>query len=179
MANRYGTAMFNAAKSAKTLDQVYADLGALRTLLQSDANFKLLVEAPGIQQRQRVASLEDICGKLKTDKLTVNFLNLLVENKRLNELKKIVDAFEVSYREEKGQVLCVVASAAELSEADKTKVEKALKQRAKDKQIILSFDTNPALMGGLLVKMGDAVFDFSVSSKIDRLESQLRAPVDI
>jgi ATP synthase F1 delta subunit len=171
--------MFNAAKSAKTLDQVYADLGALRTLLLTDANFRLLVESPGIQQKERVASLGDICGKLKTDKLTVNFLNLLVENKRLNELKKIVDSFEVSYRQEKGQLLCVVASAVELSEADKTRVEKALKQRAKDKSIILNFETNPALLGGLLVKMGDAVFDFSVSTKVDRLGTQLRAPVDI
>jgi ATP synthase F1 delta subunit len=179
MSNRYAVAMFNAAKSAKTLDQVYADLGTLRTLLVTDKNFRLLVESPGIQQKERVASLADICGKLKADKLTLNFLNLLVENKRLSELKKMVDAFEVAYRQEKGQVLCVVASAAELSEADKGKVENALKQRAKDKHLILQFETNPVLLGGLLVKMGDAVFDFSVNTKIDRLETQLRAPVDI
>jgi ATP synthase F1 delta subunit len=176
---RYAIAAFNAAKEAKTLDQVYSDLGTLRTLLTTDDKFKFLVESPGIQQRERQAAFADICAKLKADKITGNFLNLLIENKRLNELKKIVDAFEAAYRVEKGQVVCVVASAAELSETDKKRVEKALKQRAKDKSIILQFETNAALLGGLLVKMGDAVFDYSISTKIDRLETQLKSPVDI
>ena len=178
IAGRYGFAVFNAAKESKKLDGVYADLSQLRDLLATDSNFRLFIESPGIKREQRANAINDLCAKIGADKITQNFLSLLIENKRVSELRKVVDAFEGAYRNEKGQVVCVVTSAAILSESDQGRVKQALETRNKDKgELILSFNVNPNIMGGLLVKMGEAVFDFSVSSKVDRLQAQLLAPL--
>jgi len=178
LAGRYASALFSAAKEKKRIDQVYNDLAAFRDLLTTDASFKLFTESPGIQKDQRASALDDICKKLGADELTSNLLKLLIDNKRFPELKKVVEAFEVIYREEKGQIVCNVQSAAPLSPADQTRVKSALQSRAKKgAELIVSFEVTPSVLGGLLVKMGDAVFDFSVSSKVDRLQAQLLMPL--
>ena len=178
LAGRYASALFNAAKEKKKLDQVYSDLSTFRELLSADSSFKLFTESPGIQRAQRGAALDDICKKIGADELTSNLLKLLIDNKRFTELAKVVDAFEVVYREEKGQVVCHVQSAAPLSAADQARVKTALQARAKKGELIVGFEVTPNLLGGLLVKMGDAVFDFTVSSKVDRLQTQLLMPLN-
>ena len=178
LAGRYASALFNAAKEKKKLDQVYGDLSTFRELLTTDASFKLFTESPGIQKAQRAGALDDICKKVGADELTGNLLKLLIDNKRFPELRRVVDAYESIYREEKGQIVCNVQSAAPLNSSDQGRVTTALQSRAKKgAELIVNFEVTPNLLGGLLVKMGDAVFDFTVSSKVDRLQSQLLAPL--
>ena len=84
----------------------------------------------------------------------------LLENRRLNDLDKMVTAFEGFYRAELNQVVCQVTSAKELDSSAKSKVEGALKARAgSGAKLIVSYDTNPGIMGGLQVKMGEQVLD--------------------
>jgi len=173
---RYATALFAAAKS--NLDKVYGDLTQLRTFMNESNEFKLFVETPGVQPEQKNSVLDAITAKYGYSPVTGNFLKVLVENRRINRLGKMIDSFEEFYRAEKGQVLCKVMSAAELDAGQKTKVQGALQARAgKDAKLILEYEVNPALLGGLTVKLGDQVFDMSVQSKLDRLQAQLLAPV--
>ena len=71
-----------------------------------------------------------------------------------------------------------MTSVAELPAGERSKVEAALQKKAgSGSKLIVTYETNPALMGGLLVSMGDAVFDLSVSTKLDKLQGKLMAPV--
>lgn len=65
-------------------------------------------------------------SKYKYDPITVNYLKTLLENRRLPQLKKMIDNFENFYRAEKGQMMCQVTSVAELSAAQKTKVRRTM-----------------------------------------------------
>lgn len=56
-------------------------------------------------------------------------------------------------------------------------VEKALAARAKGAQLMVSYRTSPGILGGLVVKMGESVLDFSVLSRLDRLTTKLMAPM--
>merc|ERR1711907_741311 len=108
------------------------------------------VETPGIQPEQKVAALEAICAKAGTDAAVVNFLKVLVENKRMYKLPKMIDIFEAFYRAEKGLVLCKVTSAGALSSSAQADVKKAMESRAeKGSTLIMEWDVNSSLMGGL------------------------------
>merc|ERR1719330_541969 len=173
---RYATALFMASDGK--LDKVYGDMAGLREMMESSPDFKLLIETPGIDPESKVVALESVCSKAGSDGAVVNFLKVLVENKRINMLARVIDLFEVFYRAEKGMVLCQVTSAGALSDAQKGQVKSAMQARAEaGSTIIMEYSTNPAILGGLVVKMGDAVFDNSVSTRLERLQNQLLQPL--
>ena len=124
-----------------------------------------------------MAAFEAICKKASIDAAVVNFLKVLVENKRAHLLLRMIDIFENFYRAEKGLLLCKVTSAAPLSSAQQDQVKAAMQKRAEGSKLIMEYNTNPALLGGLVVKMGEAVLDNSVSTRLERLQTQLLAPV--
>eukprot|EP00930_Biecheleria_cincta_P101608 TRINITY_DN93251_c0_g1_i1.p1 TRINITY_DN93251_c0_g1~~TRINITY_DN93251_c0_g1_i1.p1 ORF type:complete len:251 (-),score=60.65 TRINITY_DN93251_c0_g1_i1:67-750(-) len=173
---RYATALFMA--SSGRLETVYNDLVVIRTMMQESKEFKLAIETPGVDPESKLVAFEAICKKAGTDAAVINFMKVLVENKRAHLLSKMIDLFENFYRAEKGLVLCKVTSAAPLSSAQQGQVKDAVQKRAeKGATLIMEYNTNPALLGGLVVKMGEAVLDFSVTTRLERLQTQLLAPV--
>merc|ERR1711971_1296199 len=175
---RYATALFMATPETN-LDKVYQDLTSLKTMMAESNEFKLMVETPGIQPESKVAAIETICTKAGTEGAVVNFLKVLVENKRMHLLAKMIDLFEGFYRAEKGLVSCTVTSATTLTAAQQSDVKAAMEKRAAEgATLIMEYNVNAALLGGLVVKMGEAVFDYSVTSRLDRLQTTLLSPVE-
>merc|ERR1712137_172430 len=116
-----------------------------------------MVETPGIQPDAKVSAITAICSKVGADAATVNFLKVLVENKRMHLLAKMIDLFEGFYRAEKGLVSCTVTSATPLSSSQQGDVQAAMEKRApKGATLIMEYNVNSALLGGLVVKMGEA-----------------------
>lgn len=173
---RYATALFMATNDR--LDKVYGDVTTLRSMIAESSDFKLMVESPGIDPRTKVAAMTAVCDASGIDSSVVNFIKVLVENKRLQLLPKMIDMYEVFYRAEKGLVPCTITSAKELTKKEKAKVEAAMQKRAgAGSTLIMDFNTNPLLLGGLVAKMGEAVIDNSVATRLERLQTQLLAPL--
>merc|ERR1712107_849563 len=127
-----------------------------------------MVETPGIQPESKVGAIEVICKQASTDAAVVNFLKVLVDNKRMHLLAKMIDLFEGFYRAEKGLVSCIVTSATPLTPAQQSEVKAAMEKRAAEgATLIMEYNVNAAVLGGLVVKMGKAVFDYSVTSRLD------------
>ncbi|CAE7401773.1 ATPsynO [Symbiodinium sp. CCMP2592] len=142
---RYATALFMA--SMDKLDKVYGDLQGLREMMESSQEFKLAIETPGIEPESKVAAFEAVCKKASIDGAVLNFLKVLVENKRAHLLSRMIDIFENFYRAEKNLVLCKVTSAASLSDGQKKQVEAAMQKRAEGSG--LSDISNRSLSGSL------------------------------
>lgn len=173
---RYATALYMA--TSDRLDKVYMDLANLRNMIEESPDLKLMVETPGIDPDSKINAITAVCAQAGTDDAVVNFAKVLIENKRLKLLPRMIDLYEVFYRAEKGLVPCTVTSASPLSDGQKREVEGAMQQRAgPGSTLIMDFTTNPLLLGGLQVKMGEAVYDNSVATRLERLQTQLLAPV--
>lgn len=115
LSGRYATALFrvirSSSKDLKTLDHVWKDLETLKCCLNEECSrLKIIIETPGVDAARKAEVLQSLLPLGFSD-LTVRFLLLLLENKRLNLLPKIIDAFENFYREAKGEVRCHVTSA--------------------------------------------------------------------
>merc|ERR1719189_3352532 len=142
---RYATALFMA--SSNRLDKVYQDLADIREMMQESNEFRLMVETPGIDPDSKTVALEAICSQTGADQAVVNFLKVLIENKRMHKLEKMIELFEGFYRAEKGLVLCEVTSAEPLSSTQEARVKAALEQRAEQgATLLMEYKTNPALL---------------------------------
>jgi len=173
---RYATALFMA--TSDRLGQVYDDLAAIRTMMEESSDFKLMVETPGIDPESKLNALGDISSQANLDPAVMNFLKVLIENRRMHLLVRMIDMYETFYRAEMGLVVCKVTSSEPLSDSQKMTVKTSMERRADPgSTLIMEHTTNPALLGGLVVKMGEAVFDYSVSSRLERLQTQLLAPL--
>merc|ERR1719375_309738 len=141
-------------------------------------DMKLMVETPGIDPESKIAAIEAICQRAGTDAAVANFLKVLIENKRLILLPRMIDLYEVFYRAEKGLVPCTVTSAKDLTKKERTAVEASMQKRAgAGSTLIMDYNTNPLILGGLVVKMGEAVYDNSTATRLERLQTQLLAPL--
>merc|ERR1719221_1512463 len=151
----------------------------LREMMAESPEFDLMVKTPGIDPDAKNAAIEAICSKTGSDPAVINFLKVLTENKRMILLPRMIDLFETFYRAEKGLVPCVVTSAEPLTTAQQGQVKAAMEARAeKGSTLIMEYNTNPALLGGLVVKFGEMVLDQSVSTRLECLTTRLLAPVE-
>lgn len=176
---RYGHALFSCAQAAKAVDQVYADVQSLKQLFETSSDFLAFAITPGITADVKVSVVQEMADKFKLNKITKNFLCTVAENKRMKDLQKIISVFEGMYRAARGEVQCSVTSATELTSGQKKEVIAALQKKAGPKATILAdFHISPSIAGGLLVRMGDEVLDYTVATRLESLRNSLMAPIN-
>merc|ERR1719456_94039 len=116
-------------------------------MIAESPDMELMVKTPGIDPESKIAAIEGICASAGTDSAVVNFLKVLVENKRLKLLPRMIDLYEIFYRAERGLVPCVVTSASPLSASQQSQVQEAMQQRAgAGATLIMDFTTNPLIL---------------------------------
>merc|ERR1740121_811372 len=105
--------------------------------MKESPQFKLLIDTPGIGSSEKIKTLDAICQKMKADPAIINFVKVLIENKRLSKLTRMINLYESFYRAEMGLVLCQVASAEPLSSKQQTAVKAAMEKRAEKGSTLL------------------------------------------
>lgn len=176
---RYGHALLAVAQEAKALDQVHADVQGLQEALRTSSDFSSFSKTPGVPAEMKVSVVQQIADRFKLHKVTKNFLCTVAENKRMADLPKMLSTFEELYRATRGEVRCFVTSAQELTSGQKKDVIAALQKRAGPKATILAdFNVSPSISGGLLVRMGDEVLDYTIATRVDSLKTSLMAPLN-
>ncbi len=118
------------------------------------------------RKRAIIAKLVNVHAKVR------NFLYVVIDHRRVHEIPSIVEAFEVLLDEHLGFVRADVSSARELSEAQKTALEVQLTRMA-GKKAKLKFQTDPALVAGVVARVGSTVYDGSVRGQLERLRATL------
>eukprot|EP00921_Rhytidocystis_pertsovi_P008521 GHVQ01013951.1.p1 GENE.GHVQ01013951.1~~GHVQ01013951.1.p1 ORF type:complete len:216 (-),score=26.83 GHVQ01013951.1:98-745(-) len=111
LVGRYGLAVFRASLKKSSLDKVFSDLDMLKSLAVESSEFKLFLESPGINIATKLSVISAIGDRYKLHDITVSFLKVLLENRRLPQLTKTIEAFEENYRKHKGEIKCQVTSA--------------------------------------------------------------------
>jgi F-type H+-transporting ATPase subunit delta len=101
-----------------------------------------------------------------------NFLYVVIDHRRVHEIPAMVESFEVLLDEHLGFVRADVASAKPLNDAQKAALEVQLTRMA-GKQAKLNFQTDPALVAGVVARIGSKVYDGSVRGQLERLRSTL------
>ena len=115
-----------------------------------------------------------IANKAGAHQLTANFIGAVAQNGRLFALSHIIDAFvaEVAFRN--GEISAEVISAVALDDAREALVKKTVSDIAGSEKISLEMKVDPALIGGLVVRIGSRLIDTSIKTKLSRLEAAMK-----
>lgn len=171
---RYATALYSAASKENKLDQVEKELLRMGQLLK-DPKVSLAVLNPYVKRSIKAKSLSDITTKEKFSPLTANLMNLLAENGRLGNTQGVISAFSTIMSVHRGEVPCTVTTASPLDEAVLSELKTVLKSFLSEGQILkLEVKTDPSIMGGMMVRIGEKYVDMSTRSKILKLSKAMR-----
>ncbi|WP_245297118.1 MULTISPECIES: F0F1 ATP synthase subunit delta [Rhodomicrobium] len=173
MAGRYATALFELARDEGKLDETAAALTALDELLDESPDLARLVRSPIFSATEQAAALAALTEKAGIPPLTSNFLQLLVKNRRLFALRDIVAGFRTLLADHRGEIRAEVTSAVPLSDQQTDDLKATLKAKT-GKDVSLTKSVDPALLGGLIVKIGSRMVDSSIQTKLSNMKIAMK-----
>lgn len=168
LSGRYATALFDLARDAGTIDTVAASLATLRAALDGSADFAALMSSPVIGRTAAGAAIGATADKLGIDPTTKNFLGVLAKNRRLGTLGAIIRDFNKLAARHRGETSAEVTSAHPLSD-DQVKTLKSTLAARLGGDVAVDLRVDPAILGGLVVRVGSRMIDGSLATKIDSL----------
>ena len=173
LSGRYALALFELANEQKKLEAVGRDLAAVaQALAESDA-FKALTTSPLVGRDEAVKAVEATARAMQLDTITGNFLGVLAKNRRLGQLPGVIRAFNTLSARHRGELTAEIVSAHTL---DDDQVE-ALKQKLRTRMgrdINVDLRVDPAILGGLVVKIESQMIDGSIRTKLNNLAQAMK-----
>jgi F-type H+-transporting ATPase subunit delta len=171
VARRYAGALFGAASRHSKTDAVQRDLESLAGLWQTVPLLRQALENPLIPAGRKMKVIDDLF-RADLDPLTRSFLHLLVEKRREGILPMVERDYRTLADEARGLVRAHATVAADLDPRQRDELLTGLRQRT-GKQIELQVHVEPAILGGVVVRLGDTVIDGSVRGALERLREQM------
>lgn len=169
VARRYAVGIFQLAQEEKAIDTWRAELAKLDELLQDD----VLVAAfqnPAVGVRRRMELAQLLKPELRPE--TENLLRLLVEHHRTRVIHRIREGFERLADEASGIVHAIITTAIALEEDDRAHYEAGLSRKL-GRKVNVRFVTDPAIVGGAAIQIGDHLVDGTVRTQLARLRQEL------
>lgn len=173
LADRYASALFELAQSTSSLDVVAAELQQVTALIDESRDLSRLLSSPVISRKSQWRAVDAILAAAGIGDLTRRFIGVVAENRRLFALPTIITAFLQRLAEERGESRVEVVAAKALTPAQMSAITLAL-QKAVSKNIALTTRIDPALLGGLVVKVGSRMVDSSIRTKLKRLSLAIK-----
>ncbi len=173
MAGRYATALFDLAKEQNQLDAVDAQLDQFLAMLNDSADLRNMVKSPVFSADDQFKAISAILDKAGIGGIVGNFLKLIAKNRRLFAAADMTRAFKGLLARERGEVSAQVASAQPLSDEQMQALRDSLKASV-GKDVKITTTVDPALLGGLTVKMGSRMIDSSLRTKLNKLKVAMK-----
>lgn len=175
LARRYANALISVAIDKKApLDKIASELQEFSDLLQKQERLAEVLETPTIPAAKRVEVLKAVLAGQSVTELAMNTLRLLTEKDRIGTLRDVSAQYRRLLMEHEKVESGEVVSAHPLSTEQQGKLAEQLGQ-ALGKTMQLSYRTDPELVGGLVVRIGNRVYDASVSSELRRFKEKTLA----
>lgn len=165
-------ALIESAKEENKLDEVTSNVEAFYGIISSNDELKNILSNSifDIEERKEVAT--DICEKALFSKLTSGFMSLIVD---MDKFKPFVNSKELvlgKLKEAAGKISAELISAQQLSESEVDKVKNAL-SKATGKDVEISLKVDSSIIGGLIAKVEDKVYDSSIKTQLERMRGVL------
>ena len=173
MAGRYATALFELALEQRAVDAVRADLERFDALIAESEDLNRLVRSPVFGADEQTRALAGVLDKAGIGGIAANFLKLVTRNRRLFAVRQIVKAYKALVARHKGEVTAQVTVAEKLSDAHLAALKDTLKHVTKQ-DVQLDVQVEPAIIGGLVVKLGSRMVDSSLRTKLNAIKHAMK-----
>lgn len=173
MAGRYATALFDLALDADAIAAVNGDLDRFDALVAESADLTRLVRSPVFSAEEQLQALSAVLERTGIRGLAANFLKLVAANRRLFAVRDMVKAFRELVARHKGEASAEVTVAEPLKDQHVEALRAALKA-VTGKDVDLDVKIDPAILGGLVVKLGSRMVDGSLRTKLNAIKHAMK-----
>jgi F-type H+-transporting ATPase subunit delta len=173
VAGRYATALFDLAAEANAIDAVKADLERFDALIAESADLTRLVRSPVFSADEQEKALGAVLQRIGIGGLAANFLKLVTANRRLFGIRGMIKAFHELVAQHKGEATAQVTVAETLKDEHVEALRAALKA-VSGKDVDLDIKIDPAIIGGLVVKLGSRMVDTSLRTKLNAIKHAMK-----
>ncbi|MGN1146955.1 MAG: ATP synthase F1 subunit delta [Lachnospiraceae bacterium] len=168
----YGEALFELALEEGRTESLLQEVKEVKQVLLANPELAKLMQHPGIPEGEKEKILENIWDKRISREIT-GLMLLLLKKEHYGELIQVLDYFIAKVQEKEKIGIAYVKTAVPLSEEQKKKVEKRLLETTSYRSFEMHFAVEEALIGGMVIRIGDRVLDSSIRTKLANLSRQL------
>jgi len=173
MAGRYATALFELAVEAGSIDQIKNDLDSFDQLAAANPDLMRLIRSPVFGADEQAKALAAVLQRAGITGLSAQFLKVVAANRRLFAVRQMIRDFRALVANYKGEVTADVTVAERLNDARFTEIKSTLAAvTGKDVQVNVHVD--PAIIGGLIVKIGSRMVDSSLRTKLSAIKHAMK-----
>ena len=168
----YGEALFEVAMEEQKADLFLNEAQEILTILEQNPELDKLMKHPKISRQEKEQVLDNIFQTSLSREMT-GFLKLLVNKERYGELPNIFEYLINRIKEEKKIGVAFVTTAVELTAEKKEAIKKRLLETTSYKTMEMHYEVEEAIIGGMIIRIGDRVVDSSVRTKLEEMKKQL------
>jgi F-type H+-transporting ATPase subunit delta len=173
MAGRYATALFELALEQDAVDTTKVNLDRFDALVAEVADLARLLRSPVLSADEQTRALSGVLDRVGIDGLAANFLKLVGTNRRLFAALDMIQGYRALVAKHKGEVAAEVTLADHPSEAQLAAIKDALAAVTK-KNVQVKLKIDPAIIGGLVVKLGSRMVDSSLRTKLNAIKLAMK-----
>ena len=171
LGTRYAKSILELAKERNELDKVVKDFQFIDRICTQNPDFTNMLKSPLINPDKKETIIKAILGKGNPTELTTKFVEIIIRKRREMYLYDIADRFLFLYDKEMNITRGVLTSAVPLTDDQKAKIVKAAETAMKT-TFILTEEIDPELIGGYVLKVGDKIYDGSLSAGLRKLKNE-------
>ena len=172
IAKRYARAFFEIAAEEALYEKYYDELNKFSGIIKESADLKEFLANPVFDQADKKAVVATLLQKIQLSPITMNFLNLLVDKGRIDILPDIEHCYRVYMDDTLKRVRVSVHTAFPLSAELKGMLQKKLEELT-GKQVDMSIAEDASLLGGIVVRVGDTLYDGSIRAQLNNINNLL------
>ncbi len=168
----YGDALFELAVEENKIDVLLEEIEQLQNVLRQNEDFGRLMNHPKIIKEEKIQVAKNVFeGRISKELL--GFLTIIISKDRYKEIDEILAYFIAEVKKCKGIGIATVTTAIPLKEDQCKKIEQKLLNTTEYKSMEMHYETDTALIGGMVIRIGDRVVDSSISTKLTELQREL------
>jgi len=172
VARRYASALADVVVERKEEREVQQEIDQWASMIEANPGLKVVFANPTVAYDEKRKVLEELISRTRVRPTTASFLRVLLKNQRLSQLRDVAERFARVLDERGGVVSANVTTAKPIPEDLKNQLRDSL-AAATGRSVRVTFDTNEAIIGGLVARIGSTIFDGSVQNRLERLSDEL------
>ncbi len=172
ISRRYARAFFEIAVEEKQIEPFYNELSQFASIISGNKSLKDFLANPIFEQTIKKGVVDNIISKLKLSSMTVSFLRLLVDKKRIDILEDIVTCYRQLMDEALRKIRVNVKTAFPLSEELRSSISSGL-EKAMGKKVEMTVEEDSTLLGGVVIGVGDTLYDGSIKNQLNNMRNLL------
>lgn len=169
----YGDALFEAAREAGRMDDMYEEVLELQKLLQANEELQKMMENPKVIREDKENVIETVFRGRISDEI-VELMKLMIAKGRYSNIESVFDYFIGLVKEEKKIGIAYVTTAVELADGQKDEIVRRLLETTRYESFEMNYAVDASLIGGMVIRIGDRVVDSSIKTKLYELSKSLR-----